>query len=348
MDTNCFHFTVEAVTSDGPRTAVDVVRAAFRILDYKLSQFMDARHVLTDMSGRICGGGNLYLTCLRLRFEERGSWSKALEPQVDHSVVPEGEGAEGDRSPDGASPAKLQKEKSNHWLTVPPRCEEDSSSSNSSPTPRKFRSKLVPLAFGYAADSVLLQQSTVTASGFWARALGGNDVAAKKSAVDADGGLAMTAKQLRPVRGAATSQCRSARGLAPPRASYYFELEVLQTELETSRTLALGFCWSKGLRMQDPLPQELPGSFLLGGELPRALFGGTEICRPDGWRPVVHVLSGSRVGALLEVRDHGTQGPLLRLSIVQDGTARAEAALWPATLETLTEDEAPQKPLATG
>ena len=45
MDTNCFHFTVEAVTSDGPRTAVDVVRAAFRILDYKLSQFMDARHV---------------------------------------------------------------------------------------------------------------------------------------------------------------------------------------------------------------------------------------------------------------------------------------------------------------
>ena len=43
MDTNCFHFTVEAVTSDGPRSAVDVVRAALRILDYKLSQFMDAR-----------------------------------------------------------------------------------------------------------------------------------------------------------------------------------------------------------------------------------------------------------------------------------------------------------------
>ena len=45
MDTNCFHFTVESVTGDGPRTAVDVVRAAFRILDYKLSQFMDARYV---------------------------------------------------------------------------------------------------------------------------------------------------------------------------------------------------------------------------------------------------------------------------------------------------------------
>ena len=40
MDTSKFHFTVEAVTSDGPRTAVDVVRAALRILDYKLSTFM--------------------------------------------------------------------------------------------------------------------------------------------------------------------------------------------------------------------------------------------------------------------------------------------------------------------
>ena len=41
MDTNMFHYTVEAVTSDGPRSPVDVVRAAFRILDYKLSQFME-------------------------------------------------------------------------------------------------------------------------------------------------------------------------------------------------------------------------------------------------------------------------------------------------------------------
>lgn len=40
MDSSIFHFTVEAVTPDGPRTAYDVVRAAFRILDYKLSLFM--------------------------------------------------------------------------------------------------------------------------------------------------------------------------------------------------------------------------------------------------------------------------------------------------------------------
>ena len=41
MDPKMFHFTVEAVTADGPRSAVDVVRAAFRILDYKLSKFME-------------------------------------------------------------------------------------------------------------------------------------------------------------------------------------------------------------------------------------------------------------------------------------------------------------------
>ena len=286
------------------------------------------------------GGGNLYLTCLRIRFEERGSWSKALEPQVDFSVVPAER--EGEGSPDGAaSPGKLPQEKSSQHLAVPQRCDDESSSSNSSPTPRKFRSKLAPLAFGYSSEDVLLQQSDLTASGFWGRALGGNDVAAKKPSMDgADRGLAMTAKPLRPLRSQPMPNARSARGLTPARASYYYELEVLQTELATNRTLALGFCWSKGLRSQDPWPQDLPGSFLLGGELPRAVFGSTEVCRPVGWRPLVHVLSGSRVGALLEVRDHaaGSQLPVLRLSIIQDGSLRAEAAIYWSSLDTLTEE----------
>ena len=34
---------------------------------------------------------------------------------------------------------------------INPRCDDESSSSNSSPTPRKFRSKLAPLAFGFSA-----------------------------------------------------------------------------------------------------------------------------------------------------------------------------------------------------
>jgi len=40
MDTNMFHFTVEAITADGPRRPVDVVRAAMRILDYKMQLFL--------------------------------------------------------------------------------------------------------------------------------------------------------------------------------------------------------------------------------------------------------------------------------------------------------------------
>jgi DNA-directed RNA polymerase II subunit RPB3 len=39
-DCNIFYFTLEAVTVDGPRSVIDVARAAFRVLDYKLSLFL--------------------------------------------------------------------------------------------------------------------------------------------------------------------------------------------------------------------------------------------------------------------------------------------------------------------
>merc|ERR1712113_113814 len=40
MDPNMFHFTVEAVTPQGPRSAIDVVRAALRVWDYKMQLFL--------------------------------------------------------------------------------------------------------------------------------------------------------------------------------------------------------------------------------------------------------------------------------------------------------------------
>jgi len=40
MDQHQFHFTVEAVTKDGPRKPAECVRAAMRILDYKLQLFL--------------------------------------------------------------------------------------------------------------------------------------------------------------------------------------------------------------------------------------------------------------------------------------------------------------------
>mmetsp|Transcript_67117 Transcript_67117/g.143614 ORF Transcript_67117/g.143614 Transcript_67117/m.143614 type:complete len:358 (+) Transcript_67117:70-1143(+) len=39
-DQNMFHFKVDAVTEHGPRSAIDCVRAALRIFDYKLSLFL--------------------------------------------------------------------------------------------------------------------------------------------------------------------------------------------------------------------------------------------------------------------------------------------------------------------
>jgi len=40
MDASKFHFTVEAVTASGPRSAIDVVRAGLRVLDWKFSTFL--------------------------------------------------------------------------------------------------------------------------------------------------------------------------------------------------------------------------------------------------------------------------------------------------------------------
>jgi len=40
MDASKFYFTVEAVTPHGPRSAIDVVRAGLRILDWKFSMFL--------------------------------------------------------------------------------------------------------------------------------------------------------------------------------------------------------------------------------------------------------------------------------------------------------------------
>ena len=49
----------------------------------------------------------------------------------------------------------------------------------------------------------------------------------------------LRATRARPMRGA-PSQCRSARGLAPPRASYYFELEAMGAVDFSDRSLLDG------------------------------------------------------------------------------------------------------------
>jgi len=49
MDHNRFHFKVECVTKDGPRKPADVVRAAMRIFDHKLSLFLEDAYGQTKL-----------------------------------------------------------------------------------------------------------------------------------------------------------------------------------------------------------------------------------------------------------------------------------------------------------
>jgi len=148
---------------------------------------------------------------------------------------------------------------------------------------------------------------------------------------------------------------------------YYFKVQVLEvSEKRTNRTMSLGFAWrlphamledsqeapdssapssSTGSRAQfrrasswvtGGMPENasgLPRSFILGGDLPKAYLGGREIAKVTGWRPLLDVVPGSTIGALIEVHADDR----LRLSIFQDEIYRCsvEATLpedwrWPA------------------
>ena len=152
-------------------------------------------------------------------------------------------------------------------------------------------------------------------------------------------GVALTSTALLPTLLPAPAASRDA-GPAAPHEAYYFEVGVLELRAEkTIKTLSLGFAW----RDQKPttsaasshLPEsarELPRSFVVGGELPKAHFDRAEAGKVAGWRPLLDVASGSVLGALLE-RFRGASGrDSLRLTVFQDGRRRcsAEAEVPPA------------------
>lgn len=132
-------------------------------------------------------------------------------------------------------------------------------------------------------------------------------------------------------------------------AKYYFEFDVLEvSEKRTNRTLSLGFAWMlpQGILEEQgagdsseaaaarpslkraasswvptgALPEsasQLPRSFVVGGDLPKALLGGREVGKVQGWRPLLDVVAGTVLGALLEVDD-----AILRIKVMQDGRER--------------------------
>merc|ERR1712217_816902 len=126
---------------------------------------------------------------------------------------------------------------------------------------------------------------------------------------------------------------------------YYFEFSVLEVDPCTTRTLMLGFVWQPPGTvdreqvckanlfdtMKAPvLPataSELPQAFVIGGDPPRWFFAGRDLGKIAGWSPLIHTVSGSVFGALLEVRyasGKDAAPPLLRFVLFQDGKRCAE------------------------
>jgi len=127
-----------------------------------------------------------------------------------------------------------------------------------------------------------------------------------------DGGLAITAAPL---------SSFSLRGSA---CSYFFAFRLLEVDDEASRTLSLGFAWDPPASASS-LPESagaLPHSLVIGEEPPRAYLDSAELQRLTSWRPVIHVVAGSIVGALLEIQEAAET--LLRLVVFQDGVMRDE------------------------
>lgn len=131
---------------------------------------------------------------------------------------------------------------------------------------------------------------------------------------------------------------------------YYFEIEVremVQRSIITTKTLSIGFVWlprwpsppascadhaSSSSIFASPgastvsvpeLVGQMPRSIVIGGDLPRASFGGQELRKVTGWRPLLELQVGTTVGALLE--EVGREPGLHRLTIFQDGVRRCHA-----------------------
>jgi len=299
--------------------------------------------------------GNLFLTCLRLRFEERGSWSKALESPAGGNSGCFGHGGERESTPPPprpgspyASPAEGVADEVAEPAELPAAFTAPASPPQRDSQPlgsaevrlswrewmglspwgstRAYARRLLKgesrragsaaLAFGRAGLGVELLPAE---EGHWEPLV----VAARKERAK-DHALALTAAPLTPRPASETGCCED--GVR----RYYFELEVLETSRGTAQTCSLGFAWAPP--SEGPLPPvlgELPRTLSVGGEPLRARLCGRDLGKVAGWRPAVHLQEGSVVGALLEVRAPTTgtspsEPILLRMLVLQDGEARAE------------------------
>lgn len=275
--------------------------------------------------------GNLFLTCLRLRFEERGSWSKALaEPheQVDEDSVCDTPTV--DEAQELASPSGMLEEVSS-WrerVGFAPR----------GSTRALLQKLLFRRGSGACGQDAPLEVEQDVSSGLAFESVGRNLVTSVASI--GDGSMELEGQVSR--RPGAGNHCvavtveplAAIAGMSGDFAgftrSYYFEFEILDMNSSpTTQGLSLGFAWPpfREISGKLTLPEfasKLPRSFILGGEPPRAHLGGRIVGHPPSWRPLIHTREGSVVGALLEIRGELGNGQSLHFKIFQDGVQRCE------------------------
>uniref|UniRef100_A0A7S4SEK6 Uncharacterized protein n=1 Tax=Alexandrium monilatum TaxID=311494 RepID=A0A7S4SEK6_9DINO len=282
--------------------------------------------------------GDLFLTCLRLRFEERGSWTQALASPADGArdatpppprpgspyVSPRREAAEEALPPDRDTPPLASPPASppearrswREWAGLPPKGSTRALARRllKGESWRSSQAAALRPAFGRAGRG--LELLPAEGGGGWEHLA----VAARKDGAK-DHTLALTSAPLLPAEPKCGSDCVL--------QTFYFELEVLGTSPGTARTCSLGFAWMPPEGALPAVASEMPQALIVGGEPLRAHLGGKDLGKVAGWRPAVHIVEGSVVGALLEVR--AAAGPLpdapatsLRLLVLQDGEVRAE------------------------
>lgn len=303
---------------------------------------------------REASGGNLFLTCLRLRFQERGSWTKALtRPDEDDDVMHEqssdvqrrdlepvggtSEAGSGSTSPPAcSSPSRPPGATRRLLRRILAKHDEQATNGYGSPSgsPARRSRRLswrCPLAFGAASDGLQLE------SGVEGKLFTRRRVDTVRLTNTGQRGVAMTAG---PLRKCANTSSSLSGAFPPAMCACYFEIEVLETNPGATSTLSLGFAWPdlSNMELEPQALVHLPHSFAMGGELPKAHFGGVELDRPIAWRPILHLRPGSVCGALLETWPDSTAlAAQLRLSIFQDGVVQTEALVAGAQVSLLSE-----------
>mmetsp|Transcript_1865 Transcript_1865/g.4274 ORF Transcript_1865/g.4274 Transcript_1865/m.4274 type:complete len:415 (-) Transcript_1865:503-1747(-) len=281
------------------------------------------------------GNGNLFLTCLRLRFEECERWSEALQVPPAAAEADEEHGEEDHHGHDGDNPDDQEhfSPRSHHAGTeaedlspdsraswrqrvrfVRPqrgatkrllrrlsgRLRQDSNHPGPARTTKAFPEPL-PLridGFGRMGEQVEL---SVDDEGVAAVA------SQHGSAPVMDSAICFTSLALRPALvsyGAGGDL--SARGPVFGPQKFYFELEILEQVARTARTMSIGFSWDADLHktdevVSDRFVKKLPHMMVIGGELPRAYLASQRLPVDIAWRPILHLQEGSFLAVTLEV-----------------------------------------------